>query len=147
MSEENNTEVSAMKYVKVFFRRKEFLIIPMLIGLVAGICTGMSLPKKYVSKTTLLVEEGKTDNPLFHQLAISTTVSQRLSSIRESMLGWNSLVQLIKRLDIEKDIKTPQELESKISNLRRNSKIKMKGHNIIYLSHSSDDPIPQHSYL
>ena len=84
--EEQESSVNPMNYLKIFFRRKELLIIPAIIGLILGICAGIILPKKFQSSTILLVEEGKTDNPLFDQLAVSTTVGQRMNAIRESML-------------------------------------------------------------
>ncbi len=132
--------ISPMNYLKIFFRRKEMLIIPAILGLVVGICTSMVLPKKYVSSTVLLVEDGKTDNPLFAQIAVSTTIQQRLATIRESMLGWNSVVKLVKRLGMDKEIKTQKEFESLISKIRRNIIIKLKSNNIINLSYVGDEP-------
>jgi len=92
MAELNTDTMSFMAYLKMFFRRKELVIIPMLLGLSLGVCAGILLPKKFLSSTVILVEEGKTDNPLFSDLAVSSTVQQRMNTIKESMLGWTSLV-------------------------------------------------------
>lgn len=132
---------SPISYLKIFFRRKELLIIPAFLGLVLGICLGMILPKEYESSTTILVEEGKTDNPLFDRLAVSTTVQQRLATIRESILGWNTLVELIKRLNLDADVKTPYEYEMLIEDLRETIRIRMKGDNIITLYYTHRDPV------
>ncbi len=134
------SQMTPMNYLKIFFRRKEMFIFPAFAGLIIGICSGIILPKKYMSSTVLLVEEGKSDNPLFEKLAVSTTVGQRMSSISESMLGWNSLVKLVKRLNMDKDVKSPQELEGLILGIRKNIVIKMKGPNIIDLSYVGDTP-------
>jgi len=133
-------EMSPMNYLKIFFRRKEMIIIPTFIGLVLGICAGFILPKKYQSSTVLLVQEGKTDNPLFNQLAVSTTMEQRLIGIRESILGWNSLVELVDRLDLDKDVNTKKEYEDLILGLKDSMKIQMHGTNIIYLTYASGNP-------
>ncbi len=135
-----HAELSVMNYMKIFFRRKEYFIIPVFIGMILGICAGIILPKKFKSATTLLIEDGKSDNPLFSNIAVSTTVHQRLTTIRESMLGWNSLVELVKRLEMDRDIKTPQELESLILDIRDKIDIKMKGRNIISLSYIGATP-------
>src|SRR3989338_4766884 len=103
MLEFNEGALSPLSYLKIFFRRKKLLIIPSFIGLVLGICTAILLPREYESYTIILVEEGKTDNPLFDRLAVSTTVQQRMIGIRESIMGWYSLTELIKRLDLDKD--------------------------------------------
>ncbi|MBZ0167711.1 MAG: hypothetical protein K8I00_12970 [Candidatus Omnitrophica bacterium] len=133
-------ELSIMNYMKIFFRRKEYFIIPVFVGLILGICAGIILPKKFQSATTLLVEDGKSDNPLFNNIAVSTTVNQRLATIRESMLGWNSLVELVKRLEMDKDINTPQELEGLILGIRNKIDIKLRGRNIINLAYVGSTP-------
>ncbi|MCA9394759.1 MAG: hypothetical protein KC900_11175 [Candidatus Omnitrophica bacterium] len=135
-----HAELSIMNYLKIFFRRKEYFIIPVFTGLILGICAGIILPKKFKSSTTLLIEDGKSDNPLFNNIAVSTTVNQRLATIRESMLGWNSLVELVKRLEMDKEIKTPQELEKLILGIRDKIDINLKGRNIIDLSYVGATP-------
>ncbi len=131
---------SPINYLKIFFRRKELVLIPAFIGLVFGISTGILLPKKYRSNTIILVQEGKTDNPLFSKLAVSTTVEQRLAGIRESILGWNSLVELVKRLELDKDVKTKAEFERLILRLKRDMKINLRGSNVLYLTYIGKEP-------
>ncbi|MGE0267450.1 MAG: GNVR domain-containing protein [Candidatus Omnitrophota bacterium] len=140
MSGSRHAEISPMNYLKVFFRRKEYLVIPVFIGLILGVCAGIILPKKFKSSTILLVEDGKSDNPLFDNIAVSTTVNQRLATIRESLLGWNSLVELVKRLNMDKEVKTPQELENLILGIRDKIDIKLRGRNIIDLSYVGSTP-------
>jgi len=140
MSGSRHAELSPMNYLKIFFRRKEYFVIPVFMGLILGICAGIILPKKYKSSTILLVEDGKSDNPLFDNIAVSTTVNQRLATIRESLLGWNSLVELVKRLNMDKEVKTPQELETLILGIRDKIDIKLRGRNIIDLSYVGSTP-------
>jgi uncharacterized protein involved in exopolysaccharide biosynthesis len=137
----NQENFPIMSYLKIFFRRKEFLFIPCFIGLIMGICFGLILPKQYRSNTVIMVQEGKTDNPLFDKLAVSTTVMQRLVTIREAMLGWNSLVKLVKRLDMDKDVKTTKEFEDLIEKIRDNIDIRLKSDNVIDLSYVDFDPV------
>lgn len=131
---------SVINYLKIFFRRKELILIPAFLGLIAGICAGMVMPKKYISTSVMLVEEGKTDNPLFSNLAVSTTVRQRLVTIRESMLGWNSMTQLVDRLKLDKGVSTTKEYENLILEIRNNILIKLRGNNIIEVSYIGDNP-------
>ena len=131
---------SPINYLKIFFRRKELILIPVFIGLIFGVCTGILLPKKYKSETVILVQEGKTDNPLFNKLAVSTTIEQRVAGIRESILGWHSLVELVKRLDLDKNIKNKAEFERLILGLKRDMKIHLRGSNVLYLSYVGEEP-------
>jgi len=141
MNSSGDSSISPINYMKIFFRRKELILIPAFIGLVFGICTGVILPKKFKSSTIILVQEGKTDNPLFDKLAVSTTVEQRLVGIRESILGWNSLAELVKRLNLDKNVNTKAALEELILDLKKNTKIQLRGGNILYLTHVGKDPV------
>lgn len=141
MNESHDNITSPMTYLKVFFRRKELLIIPAFTGLILGICAGLILPKQYRSSTVILIEEGKTDNPLFSHLAVATNIGQRMSTIKESMLGWHSLVELVRRLQMDKDVKTPEEFEKLILDIRQKISIRLKGRNIIKLAFIGDDPV------
>lgn len=138
--EETSHDFSAMSYLKIFFRRKELIIIPTIIGLVFGICAGMLLPKEYRSSTVILVEEGKTDNPLFAKIAISTTMRQRLATIRESMLGWNSLKKIVRDLNLDTDVRTTKDFEELILGIRDRIIIRAKGNSIIRLTYMDSDP-------
>ena len=139
MVEFSKTALSPMNYLKIIFRRKALFLLPMFAGLIIGICTGILLPKKYRSSTIILVEEGKTDNPLFSQIAVSTTMTQRLTAIRESMLGWSNLVQLVERLKLGTGIKNQQEFEFLILKIRNSLSITLRASNIIDLSYVGKD--------
>lgn len=140
MKDFDASSISLLSYLKIFFRRKELLIIPLFAGLVLGICAGIILPRKYKSETVIMVQEGKSDNPLFDKLAVSTTISQRMAGLKESILGWNSLAELVKRLDLDKDVKNKMELEGLIRKLKNDIKLKLRGSNIINLAYISDNP-------
>lgn len=140
MSLPNQSELNLMSYLKIFFKSKEMVLIPAFFGLVIGICTGIILPKEYTSSTILLVEEGKSDNPLFDKLAVSTNVGQRMLTIKESMLGWNSLVELVKRLGLSKDIRNQLDFEKLILGIRKRIDIKQRGSNIIQLTYAGKEP-------
>src|SRR3989338_6516823 len=140
MKDFDASSISLLSYLKIFFRRKELLIIPIFIGLILGICTGIILPRKYRSETVIMVQEGKSDNPLFDKLAVSTTISQRMTGLRESILGWNSLTELVKRLKLDKDVKNKAEFEELIRKVKNGIKLKLRGNNIINLAYVSEDP-------
>ena len=58
----NDVNHGIIEYLKVFFRRKWYIIIPSFVGLVLGICTSLILPKQYLSSMKILVEEQKNDD-------------------------------------------------------------------------------------
>jgi len=141
MSEMSSDNFSLMTYLKMFFRHRQMVIVTAMLGLAFGISAAMLMPKTYRSSTVILVEEGKTDNPLFDKLAVSTTVQERLVNIRESMLGWYSLVELIRRLGLDKNISNAQQLEALVMRIRNTITINLRGTNVLFLSYVDKDPI------
>lgn len=129
-----------LRYLKIFFRRKWLLAIPVTVGLIGGIIIGAVLPKVYESSSTVLVEEEKTLNPLIEGIAIATDINSRMRTIREQILGWNSLVQLVDRLNLAKDVKSQVDYERLIADLRDKVLVRMKGPNIIKISYTNPDP-------
>lgn len=129
-----------VEYLKILFRRKWLFISPIFAGLVLGIIACFTLPPGYESSSVILVQEEKLINPLIQGLAISTNTVQRMETIREQLLGWNSLVALTKRLDLTKNVKTQAEFEKLILGLRKNIQVKMFGPMLIRISYYGDKP-------
>ncbi|MDD5565353.1 MAG: GNVR domain-containing protein [Candidatus Omnitrophica bacterium] len=129
-----------LEYLKILFRRKWLFIIPVLIGLVLSIIASFVIPPVYQSTTLILVEEEKIINPLIQGLAVSTTASQRMQTIREQLLGWNSLVDLTKRLNLAKDIASQLQFENLIFSLRKNIIVQMKQPFVIQISYFGKNP-------
>lgn len=141
MSDSSADSFPISTYLKMFFRHKDVVIITTIIGLTIGLCAGQLMPKQYQSSTVILVEEGKTDNPLFDNLAVSTTVQERLINIRESMLGWFSLVELVKRLELDKGSINKKQYEDLILGIRSRIVISMRSSNVLYMSYSGNDAV------
>ncbi|MFC1808114.1 GNVR domain-containing protein [Candidatus Omnitrophota bacterium] len=129
-----------LDYFKVIYRRKWLIALPLVIGLTGGILSANLLPKVYESSTLILVEEGRVINPLIQGLAVSTSVAQRLALLREQILGWDRVNQLIKKLNLAKDVKTQEDFEGLIMRLRRHIRVKLRGRNVVGISYMGPDP-------
>ncbi|MGE5280311.1 MAG: GNVR domain-containing protein [Deltaproteobacteria bacterium] len=129
-----------IRYIKIFFRRKWLLLIPLVVSVVGGIVTGALLPKIYQSYSVVMIEEEKTLNPLISGIAVSADVVSRMRNIREQILGWNSLVQLVDRLQLAKNIKSQYEYEQLVLGLRGKIDVRMQGPNLIKITYTSEDP-------
>lgn len=129
-----------IEYFKIFYRRKWLLIAPIYAGLVLGIIAGFLLPPAYKSTTVIMVEEEKIINPLIQNLAVSTTAAQRMQSIREILLGWSSLVELTKKLNLASNIQNQAQFEKLILTLRQNIEVQMRQPNLITISYSDKNP-------
>jgi len=137
----NDVQRAPIHYVKIFFRRKRLILIPMLGGLLIGTALGFILPKTYESSTVILVEEGRVINPLIQGLAISTSLVDRLRTLREQILSWDRLVRLVKKLDLAKGITSQYEYEKLILTLRERIQVQLRGPNLIRIAFESPDPL------
>jgi uncharacterized protein involved in exopolysaccharide biosynthesis len=130
-----------LDYLKMIFRRKWLIIVPTVIGLAAGILMANILPKAYRASTLILVEEGRIINPLIEGLAVSTSVAERLIVLREQILGWDRINQLISKLGLAKDVKSQKDFENLVLRLRKNIRVQLRGRNIINISYEGGDRV------
>ncbi|MCG8432260.1 MAG: Wzz/FepE/Etk N-terminal domain-containing protein, partial [Candidatus Omnitrophica bacterium] len=129
-----------LDYLKMFFRRKWMFLGPAFFGLIGGIILALVLPPVYESSTTIKVEEEKIINPLIQELAVSTTAAQRMQSIKEVILSWNSLVGLTEELNLAEKVETQLGFERFIADLREQIVVEMPQYDIIRISYSNRDP-------
>jgi uncharacterized protein involved in exopolysaccharide biosynthesis len=126
-----------IEYLKVFFRRKWLIVVPAFTGLVLGVCISILLPKQYLSSTTILVQDEKTDNPLLGNLAVSTSVAQRIQTIRETMLSWDSIQELVKRLKLDQNATTQLEKEHVVKTIQQKIVFTPIGSNLIQIAYTA----------
>ncbi len=140
MLKDNKKTFQWQDYMHIFFRRKWLFAIPFVVIICGAIIATFFMPKVYQARAIILVEEGKMLNPLLRNLAVSTTVSQKMGALREEILGWPHMVQLAEKLGLDKKARTPLEFERFILNIRQNISLQMKANNIVTVSYQSDDP-------
>ncbi len=138
---DTHTEKKPLDYLKLIFRRKWLIIIPALIGIMGGVVAANTLPKMYTASTLILIEEGRVINPLFQGLAVSTSVAQRLAVLREQILGWDRINQLISKLNLSRDVKTQQQFEDLVLRLRKSIVVRLMGKDVIRISYEGPDPV------
>lgn len=139
MDAHTTTQKQPADYLKILFRRKWFIIAPIVIGIIVGIIGGNVLPKSYESSTLILVEEGRVINPLIQGLAVSNSVAQRMGVLREQILGWDRIVQLIKTLNLAKDVRNQWQFEQLVKMLRKKIRVDLRGPSIISISYAGKD--------
>ena len=137
---ESNKFTLPLDYLKIIFRRKWILIVGIYAGLLGGIILAQSLPKSYESSTAILVEEGKIINPLISTLAVSTAMVERMQTIQEQMLSWNSLTKLIRKLGLDKNLRSQYEYEQLVLRLRKDIRVRLGGKNVIRIAFTDKNP-------
>jgi len=138
--EEEIRPVNPLTYLKIFYRRKWLFILPVCIGFWVSIVALFVLPKTYESSTLILVEEEKIINPLITGIAVSTSMAERLRTLKEQILSWNRLTQLVQKLDMAKDVKNQPAFEKIILRLRDNIGVQLRGQNLVRIFYQGKDP-------
>jgi len=138
--EEQSKKFDIHQYLRMIARRKWFFIVPMVAISVSFLISSFFFPKIYEARAVILIEEDKVVNPLLANLAVSTEVKERLNALREEILAWPRLFQLVEALGLNKDIKTPLEIEKLISNIRRNIGLQMKSNEVVVISYQGPEP-------
>ncbi|HPT39811.1 MAG TPA: GNVR domain-containing protein [Candidatus Omnitrophota bacterium] len=139
-NQESQNKQNPIDFLKIFFRRRWLFITPTFIGLVLGIVACFIMPRSYQASALIMVEEEKIINPMIQGLTVSTSMVDRMQTIKETLLGWNSLVELTKKLNLAQHVQTQAQFEQLIMNLRNSINIQMRGLNIIKIAYTGKNP-------
>lgn len=138
--EEQSKKFDIHQYMGMIARRKWFFIVPLVAISVSFLISSFFFPKIYEARAVILIEEDKVVNPLLGNLAVSTVVKERLNALREEILAWPRLFQLVEALGLNKDKKNPLEIEKLISNIRKNIGLQMKSDEVVVISYQGTEP-------
>lgn len=136
----NMQEINWQEYLRIFLRRKWFFLLPLFIVFTVTVIASFFLPKVYEAKAVMLVEESRVINPLLKNLAVATTVGERLHMLREEILSWPRVVQLVEELGLDKNKSNPLEYEKLITETRGKILVNMKSDDVIIISYQGKDP-------
>ena len=136
--EQENTSFDIHRYIALLLRRKWLWIIPTVLFSIGGIVYALNSPDIYESKCILIAEGSKgLDSVLRAGNRIDT------KNIRERMLGWQPVMQLIRTLDLDKDIlqNNQDAFEKLYYSIVEKVKVgRRRGSNLIQVSHRGENP-------
>jgi len=98
------------------------------------------LPKIYSASTLIKTNDERILNPLIGDLAISSTVYERLRSIEEEILTWSNLSSIVSDLNLEKTAHSQLEYEKLIINMRKNIQVNVISQDIIRITYKGINP-------
>ncbi|MCP4650132.1 MAG: hypothetical protein GY853_08665 [PVC group bacterium] len=133
-------QTNMMEYLKILSRRKQVFFYPFLIVVFIMVVLSFAMPKTYESKALILVQEEEVINPLISGLAVSTSVADRLRILREQILSWNSLTELVKRLKLDSEVKSALDYENLIQDLRESIIVQLESPQLVAISYAGREP-------
>jgi len=92
-------ELTLEDYLAILRRRRWVIIIPTMLAAIGGYALSLYLPKKYVSHTTILVEQPIVPDSYVRPV-VSEDLNQRLASMKEQILSRTRLQHLIEQFGL-----------------------------------------------
>ncbi|MFH1963217.1 MAG: XrtA system polysaccharide chain length determinant [bacterium] len=121
-------------YVQIIFKRKWLFILPFAAVFVTTALGSFFLPKIYQSKSIVLIEQKQMITPLVQGMAVNPDSNfLQLDTLKEQMLSWTKLEEMINQLDLDKGAKGKTGSENLIKSLRKRITILLKG-DLIFIS-------------
>ena len=111
-----NRELKFDDYLAILHRQWERLLVPALLGLLAGWFISFAVTPKYTSRAILLVE-GQIVPPGYVKPLITDYVSDRMTTLEQQVLSRNRLRPLVERLGLARKGRT---VEAVIDAIRNN---------------------------
>lgn len=98
------------------------------------------LPKVYWSSTTIFLERDQVINPLTKGLRVASKMEERLRTLRQGILSRPLIEKVIKKLDLDLNVRTPVEFEDLIKEIQKNLTVTVKGNDLFSVSYEGHDP-------
>ncbi len=135
-----HSDSTVLKYLRIFFRRRAvFFAILFTMPLIVFNVSNF-LPKIYSASTLIKINDERILNPLIGDLAVSSTVYQRLKSIQEEILTWSNLSAITRDLELDKDLHSQIEYERMIIAMRKAIRVNMLSQDIIRITYKGMNP-------
>lgn len=128
-------------YLQILFKRKKIFFTPLFCALFIAILGCLFVPKEYEAGTTILVEEKSTLSGAIRGIVVSTPLRNRIRTIREEILSWSRIVEVVRELGMDVGIESPRELEMLVKKIQSKIFVRQKGSDVIQIAFRGRDPL------
>lgn len=129
------------KYLRIFWRRKWLLIIPLVVCGPLSMYVAYLCPEEYRSKAILEMQIGA---PQVEAGRERINVHRELSTVQQNMLGWNEVYDIIlsRKVDFDEDIDPDnrRQIERLYNKIFRRTRVSARGLRHIEVAHKSGSP-------
>ena len=95
MSDISSAVQNSKLYLRHAWDKRWWLLVIQVIATAAAVVSLQVLPREYRSRTTIRVEGEGVINPLTQGLAVTSSMEDRLASLRQEILSRNSLEEVV----------------------------------------------------
>ena len=113
-------------YIEIGLRRKWFIIIPLVLGILISFIVYKMLPKIYRATTVILVQPQSIPTE-YVRSTITDSVTSRLSTISEEILSRTRLEKVIHEFDLYTDLRSKHPLEEIVGIMKGAIELRVQG--------------------
>jgi len=122
------------------WRRRYLICLPILILPILGLVISIMSPKRYETRTTLLIQEAAMMNPFLKDLTVSTNLKKRMESLNALLHSHHVLSDVAFKLELIKEETPHQEKIRVIRSLSNSLQARLVGNEIVEIKYVSRDP-------
>ena len=97
-----NSGLDLPKLLSGFKRRRKTLLLTLLLGLVATLLAVIFIPAKYLSRSTILIEQQEIPEDLVRS-TVTSYADQRIETITQRVMTTSNLWQIVEKYDLYPD--------------------------------------------
>lgn len=112
--------------IRIALRRKWLIVLPLVLGTVAGVLVFRKMPKLYRSETLIMVVPQRIPDT-YVKSTVTATVQDRLTSISDQILSRSRLERIILDLDLYKEMRATGIMEDVVQRMRADIKPSVDG--------------------
>ena len=112
---------SIQDVVAILKRRRWQLIVPALVIFLVAAVAAFSLPRKYRSTATILIEAQEVPSE-YVKTNITSFADQRLQAINQRIMGTPRLIEMIKRFNLYGDLRSRVTMEEVVAKMTKDIK-------------------------
>jgi capsular polysaccharide biosynthesis protein len=139
--QKNAQQFDFYKYLRVIWRRKWFLIIPLAVCLPAAILAAYWYPTEYESQATLELQDNR---PIAEEVPQIFNVGHAIMAVKTRALSWNSIREIVlsRKVDFGREIDPDdrRQLERVYHEVIRRTVVSALGGRHVMVSHRSTSP-------
>jgi len=111
-------------YIQIGLRRKWYIIVPLVLGLMISLGVYKYLPKIYKATTLILVQPQRVPES-YVRPTITDSVISRLNTISQEILSRTRLEKVIQELNLYSDLMNKRPMEEIIESMRKDIEVKV----------------------
>ncbi|HUI67400.1 MAG TPA: Wzz/FepE/Etk N-terminal domain-containing protein, partial [Nitrospirota bacterium] len=126
MLDERSQDFDIKRYLGIIQRRR-YLSLAVALGVLSLFTWGSFLmPKTYEASSTVAIESVGIIKPLIQGVGVSVTTEERQRSIRNRITSRDIVERVIKKLDLDKNLKTPSQDDEMAAGIQKSLNVNMR---------------------